>query len=123
LRQLSTGTLQKRVWLLPDPTAGVCDTELRFVTQMAAGDGHATPIGELDGITDQVDQYLLQAYPIGNNLAGAYLGCQFDSLFRGLRLQRGNHGFGDRRQRQSLGFQGKLSGFDLGDIQQVIDEI
>ncbi len=91
------------------------------------GDGHfhLAPLGKLDGVVDQIDQYLAQAQRIAAQEIGHGRGLVDDDLDLLALGQIGKHA-GERiyllAQVKIDLFQGQLAGLHLGQVQNVVDE-
>ena len=87
---------------------------------------HLAFFGELDGVAHQVYQHLAQAQfvppqPLWHlGLHGVY---QLQPLLMGAHRQDLNHLVYREAQGEILGRQGKLAGFDLGEVEHLVDKV
>ena len=114
-----------------DADAGIFDDQINpavgvgFGQELAAYDDFALA-GEFDGVVDQVGQYLAQPERIAahqqRNVRRRQLGDQFESLAFSLLGEHGG-GFLDQFTQVELDiFQFHVPGFDLGEVQDVVDD-
>ncbi|CAB5705609.1 Uncharacterised protein [Aeromonas hydrophila] len=85
---------------------------------------HLPPLGELDGVAEQVEDDLAQAQRVDeHSRQGGQLDPVAKPLLLGHPLAGAGHRVEQRRQLARLGGQGQLARFDAGDVQHIADEI
>ena len=86
---------------------------------------HFALIGELDGVTDKIDEHLTQADGITAKPAG-HIGMnvpgQFKLLRMGARAKRFEHVAQFFAHIEIDRFQFQFAGFDLGEVQNLVDD-
>src|SRR6516165_3485819 len=87
-------------------------------------DGDFAGIGELDGVTDKVDQNLRQATSVAVpwRQFGGHLDFECEFFVRRQRLKCAADGLGNVLNRIIGQFEHELASLDLGQIEHVIDE-
>src|SRR5215467_11341926 len=103
---------------------GVCHRDGEMSVARARGDAHYTGVGELDGISNQIEQHLREALLVAeaNWKRFVHGGRERELLVLSERL-------GGRAHRLHYAFnrilghvQGELAGFDLGDVEHGVDK-
>ena len=86
---------------------------------------HLAPAGEFDGIAAQVDQHLLQAHIVTHQRAGhvgSHIKQYLNRLVTDVRRQDDGQVAQQAVQPERARVQRHLAGFDLGEIQNVIEQ-
>ena len=86
---------------------------------------HLTLTGELDGVAKKIDQTLTYALWIANDPPGNFrmhIDDQFQILAGSLQAEHGAHIFDVAAQIHFQHFNIKFAGFNLGEVQNVIDD-
>ena len=90
------------------------------------GDAHAADVGELDGVAGEVEQNLAHAAFVGEHLAGearVRVGRDVDAFFEAAVAQEFGHAFDQRARRERGFFHRHGAGFDLREIEDVVDDV
>ena len=90
------------------------------------GQGDATRLGKLHAVADEVVQHLSQVEGVaaqGVRRLRHYVGAKLQAADFGLRCKNG-HGAIDQAMEVEVGFlDAELAGFDLGDVEHVLDQL
>src|SRR5437763_2198840 len=107
-----------------DADAGVADGDAEVGVGDLSADPHAALAGELDGVGHQVGDHLLDAQRVAQHLVGtrAQVRDQLQALALGQGTQAQEHAPRDVREIDGLGRHHHLAGFDLGEVEDVVDQ-
>ena len=108
-----------------DPDAGVRDLELDALADLPDAQQHTACLGELHGIAGEIEKNLLQAAAIAEDAgghAGADMGRDLDALGMGARGHELDEVLDQRRQREGLLVELDMAGFDLREVEDLVDQ-
>ena len=127
---LLEGVEQARQRVGGDAFAGVADLEahqgrLAIALQRLDAQAHPAVVGELHRIAQQIDQGLRQPRGIAMQVVGRMVGIhhQLQALLACLRAHQVDHPDHHVVEREGLLLQHHLAGFDLGQVQDVVDDL
>ncbi len=105
--------------------ARILDAQRQITPEPPGADHDAAPVGKLDRVRHEIHQDLPDARRITPHLAwnvGVDRGHHLDPFGMGARRHEFNDLLDERRQIDGKTAQFKVAGFDLGEIEQIIDE-
>ena len=111
--------------LVMNADAGVLDLETGDLIPVEHAHGHAAVIGKLDRIGQEIDQDLAQPVLVGINRRrkpGRWLEGEFDAFGAGLQAEHVDELIEEFTQTHLVAVEVETSGFDLGNIEQAVDE-
>src|SRR5262249_52862033 len=118
--------LLKQVGLIGsrDARSGVTDRDIEGAIVRFDLDVDFARISELDGIADEIDQYLRKTPPVAATWRefGSHLDFECELFVGRQRLKRAAHGLGNILDAVIRQFEHQLAGLDLGQVENIIDE-
>ncbi len=99
--------------------------EARDLVAVEHAHGHAARVGELDGIGQEIDQDLAQPVLVGvdrRRKPGRRLEREFDAFGAGLQAEHVDELIEELAQAHLVAVEVEASGFDLGNVEQAVDQ-